>query len=799
MGIEGIIRPPPEIRAVAHKTALFVSKNGRAFETRILSSAKGKTPKFAFLHETSPFHKYYEERILFYQNGGKDEDDGEGGRGGGGLKTEISGKKINGEDAEKSVSGSDVVQANHDDKGKVVDRENGRDSEAAPTITTEDSCITPKVATTSSRKAKSIIDPVARALLVQRSIVTSAQKEKSNIEEGENQNERKTPTRTNNDLAPSTKLIYTTNLPPKLSPVRLEIIKLTAQFVALNGKGGTFLRDLTLQEWNNQKTFGFLQPRHGDFAYFSSLVDLYRRLLAKCIYTKETSGGGVDGGTGGLKHGSLLAVTAMKKMVGLDSKTASSTDSSSISSIRYGSVAQEYELFQATTNNVSKCLEVAAYQAEHHRYRQEQRRVELEKTYEDGANGGIFQGGTSRIDWHDFVIVETIDFAMNEVVEVLPPPPPPPPPPQEQLIGGGDVIDGSSSDEDEDLEKIEVVPNYTPKVVSSQAHFTSAARTHVIDPISKKSIPIEDMTEHMRIQLLDPKWAAEKEKFMNKQKESNFVEGDMIARNVDAFAKARGDLFGSSAEELHTREEESKRRLEDANRIIREQAQMPQPRPNVLVSSSTAAQYSQSEQSGQMITPSALQTMLHPKPDILLPVSKKAKEDFSSVPTSGAYFHSSTVNREMLDPITTPQITSIVPAPLAAQEISENAGEVVDGTSGMAPGGDEETTPTILSEEDFIKSLSDPTVTLSISVPSDPNTAWNLNGQTLSVSVHVTTKIKVVKQQLQSQLAGMPVNKMQLKSPSIGFLKDMLSLAFLNIGVDNNSLELVPKTRGRRK
>jgi splicing factor 3A subunit 1 len=73
MVIQGVIRPPPEIRAVADRTALYVAKNGRAFESRILGSAKGRTPKFAFLHETSPFHAYYEDRIQFYENGGEDE------------------------------------------------------------------------------------------------------------------------------------------------------------------------------------------------------------------------------------------------------------------------------------------------------------------------------------------------------------------------------------------------------------------------------------------------------------------------------------------------------------------------------------------------------------------------------------------------------------------------------------------------------------------------------------------------------------------------------------------------------
>ena len=75
MVISGIIRPPPDIRAVADRTALFVSKNGRAFELKILNSEKGRTPKFAFLHDTSPFHAYYEDRIHYYDGGGTDEDE----------------------------------------------------------------------------------------------------------------------------------------------------------------------------------------------------------------------------------------------------------------------------------------------------------------------------------------------------------------------------------------------------------------------------------------------------------------------------------------------------------------------------------------------------------------------------------------------------------------------------------------------------------------------------------------------------------------------------------------------------
>lgn len=112
----------------------------------------------------------------------------------------------------------------------------------------------------------------------------------------------------------------------------------------------------------------------------------------------------------------------------------------------------------------------------------------------------------------------------------------------------------------------------------------------------------------------------------------------------------------------------------------------------------------------------------------------------------------------------------------------------------------EKESPSSMSEVDFARSLDNPNVTLQISIPLDvSNKAWNFNGQTLNLAVNVMTKVKAIKEKLQPLLGGMPINKIQLRSTSIGFLKDATSLAFYNIGHMNPHLELVPKTRGGRK
>jgi len=687
MAIQGIIRPPPEIRAVADKTASFVAKNGRAFETRILNSAKGKTPKFAFLHESSPFHAYYEDKILFYQNGGVDEE------------------KKEEDDTAKDNGGPEKVSENEESKE------------------THKETSTKQAETIVARKVKSTSDPVAKALLTQREkikeIVETSTRRATSVavetEEGASSAEEKVSqeiyTEQAQGLVPPSFVFTKLIAPRNISPVQLEIIKLTAQFAVLNGKGGAFLRELTVKEWGNP-IFGFLQPRHGYYAFFAQLIDIYRKILqqsvavldaqshAKSQPTKKNTELDSNSHPGG--PSSLLEISNLKKIVGLDALPGS-----------HHIIDQEIELITSTAGSISSCLDHVAYCAEYNRYIEEQRREE------DNANTMV--GGTAKVDWHDFVIVETIDFAIDEAVESIPPPAP---------------IDDKKTDldlrrEDEtmdesDDEEIQVVSDYQPKVVSSQAKFTSEARTHVIDPITGRSIPIGDMTEHMRIQLLDPKWASEKAKFMDSQKESNLVRGDLVAKNINA-------LVGSSV----------------ANQYPLVSSQVPQQRPTKDDSQSALPQ-------------------VHAKPAIIQPDPKRVRLDTTPPPPS------------IPNMVNTLEATSNI--------IAEE----------HTPACDTEVLKTTLSETDFVKSLPDRNIKLNISIPRDTsNTAWNLNGQNISLQVDVMTTVKAIKESLQTHLGSMPINKIQLKSSGIGFLKDSHSLAYLNIG--STDLEMVPKVRGGRR
>lgn len=55
-----------------------------------------------------------------------------------------------------------------------------------------------------------------------------------------------------------------------------DVVKLTAQFVAKNGK--SFLQTLIQKEQKNY-LFDFLRPQHGHFQYFTKLVEQYSKVF----------------------------------------------------------------------------------------------------------------------------------------------------------------------------------------------------------------------------------------------------------------------------------------------------------------------------------------------------------------------------------------------------------------------------------------------------------------------------------------------------------------------------------------
>ena len=59
----------------------------------------------------------------------------------------------------------------------------------------------------------------------------------------------------------------------------------------------------------------------------------------------------------------------------------------------------------------------------------------------------------------------------------------------------------------------------------------------VVSPITGELVPVDDMAEHMRISLLDPKWKEQRDAYLAKQRDTTKATDDEIARNVSSLAR----------------------------------------------------------------------------------------------------------------------------------------------------------------------------------------------------------------------------------------------------------------------
>ena len=151
---------------------------------------------------------------------------------------------------------------------------------------------------------------------------------------------------------------------PNISAQDLDVVRLTALFVAKNGR--SFMTTLSQREARNYQ-FDFLRPQHSLYQFFSRLVDQYTLLLQSSSADGEKA--------------------RMARMKDLEQK-AKDRDS---------------------------VLDRAKRRAEWARFQEEQKQKKEEQAEKE-------QLEYAQIDWHDFVVVETVMFEEADEQADLPPP-----------------------------------------------------------------------------------------------------------------------------------------------------------------------------------------------------------------------------------------------------------------------------------------------------------------------------------------------------------------------------------------
>lgn len=640
---------------------------------------------------------------------------------------------------------------------------------------------------------------------------------------------------------------YTVRLPEGITGEELDIIKLTAQFVARNGK--SFLTGLTSREMNNPQ-FHFLKPTHSMFMFFTSLADAYSKVLMP---------------PKGLTEKLKKSVTDM-------------------------------------TTVLERCL---------HRLEWERSQEQARQKAEDEIEQERLQ--MAMIDWHDFVVVETIDFADDEDEEL--------PAPmtieevirrskvsamaeEEDIVEPGKVVEMEMDEEEvklveegmraasieengeekknemktppleEQEQPMRIVKNWKrpEERIASERDPTK----YVVSPITGELIPISEMSEHMRISLIDPKYKEQKERMFAKIRETTLAQDDEISKNIMGLARTRPDIFGTTEEEVSNavKAEIEKKKDEQPKQVIwdghtgsigrtatqamsqnpngedqndpanNELRNLPGPaappplrpglpsiRPLPLptglalnlprVPPNTVVQYSTANSGGMLVQP----PLPRPPPVNMMPsVRPPPPPPMQLIPGQQQFLvnrpppmpPSISVNPPGI-PVPPPPVSQFTPmsaprpyVPLPVPQPGMHMVPPPPLPQGMPPPPPEEAPPplpeepepkrqrlddSILVPEDQFLAQHPGPVRVTVSVPNVDE--GNLKGQILEITVQsLSETVGSLKEKIAGEIQ-LPSNKQKL-SGKAGFLKDNLSLAYYNVA-GGETLALSLRERGGRK
>jgi len=631
---------------------------------------------------------------------------------------------------------------------------------------------------------------------------------------------------------------FITEMQP-ISTQDLDIMKLTAQFVARNGR--QFLTGLSSRESRNYQ-FDFLRPGHSLFPYFTKLVEQYTKVLMPPKNLKET-----------------LYINANEK---------------------------------------SKLLERVMERAEWIIYQEaEKKKAEDEAEKEREAYAAI--------DWHEFSVIGTIEFTGEEDVSELPAPItlvtlmqrglvekrinpllPTPNPSKEQTTQNEDQNQVQAQNQDEEDMEMEIedespkekdnepeaplpIPNlegpikirkdYVPKALSGPKVKEALFMYNGV------AVPASQLPQHMKIELLDPKWKEQREIEAQKNKETNLAPSVDISRNLQVLAKYRTDIFGEVELGIGKKAGED----EDKNlKMLKEQKAWdghvstigltakvatideqlsaltskppeeqrfvvgpqvpeevrpgapPMPRPPIPTPNSVPPPNPFQRPpipAGAPPPPNIAPPISAPTPHFPPPPPAGAPPGFAPPPPAGfppgfpppppgaphpfAMPPPGFPQPPGFPLVRYPNMTLSVnqPGPPGAPYLPPPGGQGLEPAA-KRPKLDENG---LIPEEDFIANNKGP-VSFRVQIPDSADKGtWKLNGQTLNITLDITDTITKLKDKIQEE-TEMPTNKMNLRldtarnPDALGFLRDAHSLGYYNV---NNAsiIQLLKKERGKKK
>ncbi len=383
------------------------------------------------------------------------------------------------------------------------------------------------------------------------------------------------------------------------------------------------------------------------------------------------------------------------------------------------------------------------------------------------------------IDWHDFVVVETITFED----EPLPRIPVPEEPTTQPQAGPTEMdTDDIEMDVEEPVPKkpleIKVRKDYVKPTLGAVTHGAKFQKC----PQCGQDIPVDEMERHIKIELLDPKYRSQRLAAEEKNKNPVMVSDDEITQNLGAFAKKRADIFGETEEVTKVEDKPAQDKvIWDGHaasiaktltaKNIEESRPPPQQQPTTSV-------------------PTAVGTSRPPAP----PQPSKPSPSAAPPPPPVAV---STISKPPQGPAPPPRMMNTFPAPIA-EEPKAKKPKIEEAPLPLQP---EESFLAKHSVRGHTLFTTDMCVqgpfTLQVQCPvEDDKPEWKLVGQSLSITLDHKDTVKVLKEKIKDHI-GIPPNKQKLKGNG-HHLKDTPTMAFYNF-TQGSVVSLSIRERGGKR
>ncbi|KAI6039005.1 Pre-mRNA splicing factor PRP21 like protein-domain-containing protein [Pisolithus marmoratus] len=344
---------------------------------------------------------------------------------------------------------------------------------------------------------------------------------------------------------------------PNITPIDLDIMKLTALFTARRGRG--FLAALSQREGRNYQ-FDFLRPNHSLFGYFNRLVEQYQKVLHP---SKEMLAQLHERA----QEGDYARWERMKQEKDKKRQDDQEAEKRAFAEIDWHdyAIVQTIEFTAADTNTelpppmslqevenmtlaqkrmAAMVMENTADEIEAHRARQAAAEAEAA-----AAVGSAGVGVVTAVD-----DLDEEDAAMEESEDE------------------DEEVQRKKREEEERIKELErakaiqasanvagpmkIKTDYVPKLGSKKnATLTTCA-------ICGQQIPVDELDEHMRIELLDPKWKSQRDALeARKVQASELLRGANVVTSLKNLASTRVDIFGTEADEERRKREEEEERV----------------------------------------------------------------------------------------------------------------------------------------------------------------------------------------------------------------------------------------------